>query len=117
MAPGVCLTSAATPPLPLPVTPVGQVTVVPSPTWVLKSELIVLRCLVTTNVVPLPSARSQTVIAVSGSFIPSFVFAIAGSFHFVILPRKIPLYASRESLRDSTPGRLYASTTLPAVKG
>src|SRR6266403_4244529 len=106
MAPGVCLTSPATPLLPLAVTAVGQVTIVPSPTWVLKSGLIVLRCLAKTKVVPLPSERPQTVIAVAGSFTPSFVFAIAGSFHFVILPRKIPLYASRESFRDSTPGRL-----------
>src|SRR5260370_37231425 len=106
MAPGVLLTSPRTPPLPVAVIPVGQVTVVPSPTWLLKSGLILLRCLAKTKVVPLPSERPQTVIVVSGSFTPSFVFAIAGSFHFVILPRKIPLYASRESFRDSTPGRL-----------
>src|SRR5260370_3434212 len=57
MAPGVFLTSPATPPLPLAVIPVGQVTVVPSPTWLLKSGLIVLRCLAKTKVVPLPSER------------------------------------------------------------
>src|SRR5258708_620827 len=106
MAPGVFLTSPATPPLPLAVIPVGQVTVVPSPTWLLKSGLIVLRCLAKTKVVPLPSERPQTVIAVSGSFTHSFVFAIAGSFHFVILPRKIQLCAAGKSLRDSTQGRL-----------
>ncbi len=27
--------------------------------------------------------------SVAGSFTPAFSFAIAGSFHFVILPRKI----------------------------
>ena len=41
--------------------------------------------------VPLPSERSHTVTAESGSLTPSLAFAIAGSFHFVIFPRKIPM--------------------------
>ena len=40
--------------------------------------------------VPLPSDLLTTVIAVSGSVAPGFALAITGSFHFVILPRKIP---------------------------
>ena len=90
MAPGVCLIRAVTPSLPFPATPIGQVTLVPSPTWSLNSGLIALRCFVKTKVVPLPSERSQTVIAVAGSFAPSFALAIAASFHLVILPRKMP---------------------------
>ena len=34
----------------------------------------------------------------SGSLASLFVAAIAGSFHLVILPRKMPEYAARESV-------------------
>jgi hypothetical protein len=40
-------------------------------------------------VVPDPSARCATVMSVAGSVTPGFNFAIAASFHFVILPRKM----------------------------
>ena len=40
-------------------------------------------------VVPEPSERCTTVMSVAGSVTPGFSFAIAGSFHFVILPRKM----------------------------
>ena len=41
------------------------------------------------DVVPEPSDRCTIVISVPGSFTPGFSFAIAGSFHFVILPWKM----------------------------
>ena len=40
-------------------------------------------------VVPEPSDRCTTVMSLFGRFTPEFSFAIAGSFHFVILPRKM----------------------------
>jgi hypothetical protein len=71
---------------------------------------------VNTNVVPLPSERCTTPIGVPGA--PGFSFAIAGSFHFVILPRKMPANASRVSLSGAlSSGRLYPTTTAPAVAG
>src|SRR5215467_8948035 len=96
MAPGVCEIDDVTPSLPLAPTPVGQfgALLVPGPFF--HSSLIALRCCVKTNVVPLLSARRTTEIGRSGSFAVGFDAAIAGSFLFVILPRKIPLYAWRD---------------------
>ncbi|KWV86736.1 hypothetical protein PFLmoz3_03620 [Pseudomonas fluorescens] len=67
----------------------GQLTVLPSPSAVLNSGLMVARCLVKTAVVPLESARTTTVIGVSPSFRSGLAATICGSFHLVILPRKI----------------------------
>ena len=48
---------------------------------------------------PLPSDRCTTTISCAGSFTPGFALAIAGSFHFVILPRKMPASASGVKLQ------------------
>src|SRR5215469_5486294 len=107
MEPGVCLINAVTPGLPLPATPTGKLTDLPAPGPLFHASLIAVRCEVNTKVVPLPSERVTTVILVSGIVAPGLDFAIAGSFHVVIFPRKIPTYASRESLSSAgAPGRL-----------
>ena len=55
-------------------------------------------------VVPDSSERWQTVMSVLGSFTPEFSAAIAGSFHFLILPRKMSATVAPSSLRPfSTP--------------
>ena len=88
--PGVVVILAVTPSFPLDFVPVGQFGAFSTPTCVAKSELISARCLVNTYVVPLLSDRTTTLTGWSGSETPSFVAAIAGSFHFVILPKKMP---------------------------
>src|SRR5689334_18992905 len=100
MAPGVSFIRAVTPGFPLPATPTGKLTDLPAPGPFFHSSLIALRCEVKTKVVPLPSERLTTVILVSGRLTPGLVLVIVGSFQLVILPRKIPTYASRESLRS-----------------
>ena len=52
-------------------------------------------------VVPDPSDRCTTVMSVDGSLIAALSFEIAGSFHFVTLPRKIS--ASIAPLNFSSP--------------
>ncbi|MNT73017.1 hypothetical protein D3C72_2116730 [compost metagenome] len=67
----------------------GQLTVLPSPNSCLNAGLIAAKCLVNTAVVPLESARTTTVIGVAGSFSSGLAATICGSFHWVILPRKM----------------------------
>ena len=58
-------------------------------------------------VVPDSSERWQTVIDVPGRLAPLLSFAIAGSFHFLILPRKMSAIVAPSSLRPlSTPSTL-----------
>ncbi len=58
-------------------------------------------------VVPESSERCTTVIAVLGSFVPGLSLAIAGSSHFLILPRKMSAAVAPSSLSPLlTPGRL-----------
>src|SRR5215510_217393 len=96
IAPGVCEIEDVTPSLPFAPTPVGQfgALLVPGPFF--QSSRSALRCCVKTNVVPLLSARRPTEIGRSGSLAVGFDPAMAGSFHLVIFPRKIPEYACRE---------------------
>ena len=55
-------------------------------------------------VVPDSSERWQTVMSELGSFASGFPWAIAGSFHLVILPRKMSATVLPSSLRPlSTP--------------
>ena len=107
MAPGVCFTSPATPSLPLPPTPAGQFTDVPTPTFFLPFRRH-LRQVVDPDV-----GRAGAVRAVNdgdvgvGKGQPGFSFAIAGSFHFVILPRKMSASIGPVNFSSAvTPGRL-----------
>ena len=68
--------------------------------------------------VPEPSERWTTVIAVEGSLTPALIFARAGSFHFVILPRKMSARIGPVNLIcESTPSMLYTGTTAPSTVG
>src|SRR5215831_13461186 len=104
--PGVVIRLAVTPSLPFDFVPTGQFGIVLAPTDLPKSALIALRCCEKTNDVPLLSARTTTLIGVSGSVAPGLLSAIAGSFHLEIVPRKIPAYARRDSRRLATSLRL-----------
>src|SRR5262249_56081905 len=115
--PGVVIRLAVTPSLPFDLVPTGQFGIVLAPTDFPKSALIALRCCENTNEVPLLSARTTTLIGASGSFAPGLLSAMAGSFHFLIVPTQIPAYALRDSFKASTSFMLYASTMLPAVIG
>ena len=68
-------------------------------------------------VVPDPSARCTTVIAVLGSFTPGLSAAIAASFHFVIFRAKILARVLSERRRSFTPLRLYDTVIGAATVG
>src|SRR5579859_6827163 len=89
MAPAVDLTWAATPALPLPPTPVGQLTVVPAPTFDFQSGFTAARYCVRIPVVPLPSERWTTVVLRCGRFTPELSALICGSSQNLKVPRKI----------------------------
>src|SRR5215831_5424160 len=91
---GVFFTCPATPSLFLAPMPAGQLTDVPFPTLLFHSGLTFDRKSVQQYVVPLPSERWTTTISAFGNFTLGFPLASFGSFHLVILPRKI-------SARDS----------------
>src|ERR671924_262629 len=99
MPPFVWLSVADTPELPRAPTPTGQSTATPLPTPLFHCLLTLLRYSVRLYVVPLLSLRWMTVIARSGSDFPLFSFFRAGSFHFLILPMKIPATAFPSSRR------------------
>src|SRR5215471_19418500 len=104
--PGVVIRLAVTPSLPLLLVPTGQFGILFTPTALSNSGLMALRCFEKTKLVPLESARTTMLIGSSGNFAPGFALAISGSFHFLILPRKIAGYAFRGSFRSLTSGRL-----------
>src|SRR3954465_7697801 len=108
MAPGVRWINAATPSFFAPPTAAlaGQLTDLPVPGPLFHLSLTAERCWVNTNVVPLPSERLRGVMSGAGSFTPGLLFAIFGSFHLLIVPRKMPAYASRLSFSCFTSGRL-----------
>ena len=69
-------------------------------------------------VVPDESERCTTVIAVLGRLTPEFSDAIAGSFHFVILPAKMSATTGPVSFNPLlTPGRLYDTVIAPNATG
>src|SRR5450755_283881 len=103
---GVVWTLAVTPSFPFERVPTGHAGISFFPGFAANALLILLRCCVKTKVVPLESARTTTLMVLSGSFASGFALAIAASFHFLIVPRKIPVYASRVNLRLFTPGTL-----------
>src|SRR6266496_1247524 len=98
MPPFVWLSVADTPELPRAPTPTGQLTATPLPTPLFHCLLTLLRYSVRLYVVPLLSLRWITVMAKSGRVLPLFSCLIAGSFHFLILPRKMPATALPSSL-------------------
>jgi phosphate ABC transporter permease protein PstC len=77
------------PSLPLPATPTGHSTAVPSPTFARHSGLVFDRKFTQLNVVPEPSKRCTTVIGASGSLISGFKATSVGSLQFLSLPRKM----------------------------
>src|SRR5512138_2856445 len=103
----VVLTWPATPSFPLPPRPTGHLTDFPWPTLVFHSLLTPERKSVRMLVVPLPSERWTTMIALSGRLTPGLSSAIRLSFHLVILPRKMLATSSELSFNPfGTPGRL-----------
>src|SRR3954471_9823271 len=89
MAPGVCVTPAATPELPRWPVPVGHATATPFPYFDFHCGLALERKSVKLYVVPELSERWTIAMFWSGSATPLFSFLIAASFHFVIWPEKI----------------------------
>src|SRR5438445_1592333 len=99
--------AAATPSLPLAPVPVGHLTVLSAPTCLAHSGLCAARKVVKPFVVPDSSERWTIVMFVDGRLTPGFSFAIAGSFHFLILPRNMFAIVGPSSLSPPfTPLRL-----------
>ena len=73
MEPGVVLMAAETPSFPFDLVPTGQLGILFVPGLFANSSLMVLRCFVKTKLVPLPSARTTTLMSLSGSFTPGLV--------------------------------------------
>src|SRR2546430_16796879 len=89
MPPFVWLSAAETPALPRAPTPVGQLTATPLPGPLFQVRLTLFRYSVRLYVVPLLSERWITVMSRFGSVLPLLIFCRAGSFHFLIRPRKM----------------------------
>src|SRR4051812_28363421 len=104
---GVARTSPATPGLPCPPRPPGQLTAVEAPILSFHSALTLERKSTNVNVVPEPSERWTVVIWLPGRVTPGFSAATAGSFQDLIFSRKMS--ASTGPVKRSgalTPGRL-----------
>src|SRR5579871_152323 len=99
MAPAVCLTTAATPELPLPPVPVGHFTSLPLPTADFQAGLVSDSQVVKPFVVPEESERCTTVMAVLGRLRPGFSALMAGSFQVLIWPMKILAVVGPSSFR------------------
>src|ERR1700754_2014360 len=98
---------AATPSLPFAPVPVGHLTDLSVPGPDSHAGEYATRNFVKLPVVPDSSERWQTVIFESGSLKSGLPEAIFGSFHVVILPRKMSAIVAPSSLRpESTPSRL-----------
>src|SRR4051794_35614462 len=110
--------AAATPSLPLAPVPVGHLTVLSEPTFDSHSLLEETRKPVKPLVVPDSSERWTTVMFDEGRLTPAFSFAIAGSFHFLIFPRKMLAIVGPSSFRPPlTPWRLYETVIAPNAVG
>src|SRR5271154_1020775 len=105
MAPGVDLTTCATPLLPLLARlPAGQVMVEPLP----RSHALPAassRNLVKLAVVPDESARTASVIGVPGRVTPGLSASIAGASQVLIAPEKMPAITGADSRSRGTPDR------------
>src|SRR3954463_14333792 len=89
----------ATPSLPLAPVPVGHLTVLSDPTCLCHWGDASSRNDVNSFVVPDSSERWTTVMGLSGRGTPGLRFPIAGSFQFLILPRKMSAIVGPSSLR------------------
>src|SRR3954470_6900251 len=90
---------AATPSLPLAPVPVGHLTDLSTPGPLFQADEYSARNSVKFFVVPDSSERWQTVMFDAGSFVSGLSLAIAGSFHFLTLPRKMSAAVAPSSLR------------------
>src|SRR5260221_8387739 len=116
MAPLVPLMIWATPAFPFPPwVAAGQLTVLPESR--VQVEVAALRNFVNCSVVPDPSERWATAMAVAGSLAPGLSAAIALSFQVLIWAWKILAMVSGESCRLSTPVRLYETVIGAATVG
>src|SRR5258705_11023323 len=107
MAPFVLLTIWATPLLPFPPwVSAGQLTVEPESSFQTEGAAA-LRNLVKFSVVPEPSDRWATTMAVDGSLAPGLSAAIALSFHVLISRPKILAIVSGDNCRLSPPASWY----------
>src|SRR3954451_5017094 len=111
MAPSVPVMIWATPLLPAPAcVPCGHSSSEPEPSFHSPDEsgpTAAFKNLEKLSVVPEPSARRATTMAVSGSSTPGLSAAILGSFQLVISDWKIPAIVAGDSCSLSTLGRLY----------
>src|SRR5487761_623831 len=117
MAPAVDLTTCATPPLPEPARAVdGHLMIEEVPSFhalpAASTRYWEKFC-----VVPEPSERTATVIAVLGRLTPGLSALIAALFQLVIWPWKICAMTDASSFRPVTPCRLYASEIGPIWTG
>jgi len=102
----IVLATAAFPLAPSELLP-GHWTAVPNPTWVFQVELMLQRYRVNMLVVPEPSERWTVVMAWFGRVVLGFRAVIAGSFQFVMVPRKMLAMTVPVRWRpDGMPGRL-----------
>ena len=81
--------AAETPSFPFDFVPTGQLGILLVPGFFAKSSLMALRCFVKTKLVPLLSARTTTLMLLSGKVTPGLLEAMLGSFHLVTFPRKM----------------------------
>ena len=117
MAPEVCLINSATPEFfSAPCVDSGQLTSSPLPRVQTLGDAAV-RYFVKLLVVPEPSERCTTVIAVAGNSASGLSAAILGSFHVVISAWKIPAITSGLSCSSVTPSRLNETVIGAATVG
>src|SRR4051812_33879929 len=116
MAPLVPVMIWATPLFPFPpCVSVGQATVLPESR--VQAGVAALRNLVNCSVVPEPSDRWATTMAVAGSLAPGLSAAIALSFQVLIWREKILAIVSGDSCRLSTPVTWYETVIGAATVG
>src|SRR6476659_8222121 len=117
MAPGVDLTTCATPGLPLAARAEDGHLMVELLPRVQALPVASTRNSVKFCVVPEESDRTARVIAVLGRLAPELSALIAGSFQVLILPEKMPAMVAGDSFRSLTPDRLYDIVIGPMMTG
>src|SRR6266566_3872957 len=117
MAPGVDLTTCATPGLPLAARAEDGHLMVELLPRLQALPTASTRNSVKLAVVPEESDRTARVIGVLGRLAPELSALMAGSFQVLILPEKMPAMVAGDSLRLLTPDRLYAIVIGPMMTG